>query len=58
MYFNSWLFPFQFNDGQEWWLEVIETADQRGIDDKMIVNVKNDLSNQQTSVLSISMAGA
>lgn len=48
----------EFNDGQEWWLEVIETADQRGIDDKLIVNVKNDLSNQQTSVLSISMAGA
>ncbi|XP_061176865.1 E3 ubiquitin-protein ligase SHPRH-like [Saccostrea echinata] len=48
----------EFMEGQEWWLEVIQLAAQRDIDDRLIDHVKNDLSNQQTSVLSISMAGA
>ncbi|XP_056016724.1 E3 ubiquitin-protein ligase SHPRH-like isoform X5 [Ostrea edulis] len=48
----------EFRDGQEWWLEVIQLAAQRDIDDRLIVHVKNDISNQQTSILSVSMAGA
>ncbi|XP_062583569.1 E3 ubiquitin-protein ligase SHPRH-like [Saccostrea cucullata] len=48
----------EFMEGQEWWLEVIQLAAQRDIDDRLIDHVKNDLSNQQTSVLSVSMAGA